>query len=103
MLVTGQVLDPRGKPIPNAAVAVYGQLKRLVADDPLEKRYSTSVLGQARSDGSGRFQLNAVRLGRRGMNSSGRSRRRRAMVSTGSPLIRTPSNPMPISRYSPSR
>ncbi len=51
MFVVGRVLDPQGKPAANASVIVYAvpRLRRMTA------------IGQAATDGSGRFQLDAPR------------------------------------------
>jgi hypothetical protein len=60
MFVIGRVLDPQGKPVPNAAVMVYASLKWPGRGDRL-LLMSPSALGQAGSDGSGRFRLDAHR------------------------------------------
>ncbi|MFI5459789.1 MAG: sigma-70 family RNA polymerase sigma factor [Isosphaerales bacterium] len=60
MFVTGRVLDPQGKPVPNAAVMVYARLKLFerpigfVSQGPL-------AISQTRCDGSGRFRIDAPR------------------------------------------
>jgi hypothetical protein len=59
MVVTGCVLDPEGKTVPNATVMVHAALKQ-----PGLGRFgamSPTAIGRARSDGSGRFRLDAIR------------------------------------------
>ncbi len=62
MVVLGRVLDPEGKPVPNAHVMAYGALKqggdvvRGSADAP-------QPLGQAACDAAGQFRLELPRLG----------------------------------------
>ena len=46
MLVTGRVLDPEGKPIPNAAVSVYARTKYSLRDDGFPILKGALVLGQ---------------------------------------------------------
>ena len=60
MFVVGRVLDPQGKPVPNATVMVYASLKWPGRGDRLAPMWP-SAIGQARSDGSGRFRLDAPR------------------------------------------
>ncbi len=60
MFVVGRVLDPQGKPVPNADVMVYARLKQ--SDHPVLYELSApSTSDRARCDGSGRFRLDAVR------------------------------------------
>jgi beta-lactamase regulating signal transducer with metallopeptidase domain len=61
MIVTGQVVDQEGAPVANAAVTVFTQPKLferpmlvLMFENPL-------IIGEARSDGSGRFRIDAAR------------------------------------------
>jgi RNA polymerase sigma factor (sigma-70 family) len=61
MIVTGRVLDPQGKPAPNATAMVYASLKWPGRGDRLAPMWP-SPLGRARSDGSGRFRLEAPRV-----------------------------------------
>jgi len=61
MFVTGRVLDPQGKTIPNAAVAVCGEPKYAVVPDTLPVRLGVLVLAQGHCDGSGRFQIETPR------------------------------------------
>ena len=60
MFVVGRVLDPSGKPVPNATVMVYASLKWPGRGDRLAPMWP-SAIGQAGSDGSGRFRLDAPR------------------------------------------
>ena len=60
MFVTGRVLDPQGKPVPNATVMAYAQAKVPGFDGGFEKRFP-SAIGRARSDLAGRFRLDATR------------------------------------------
>ncbi len=60
MFVTGRVLDPNGKPVPGAAVMVHARSLALPRV-PLLSRTNPSPIGNARSDGSGRFRIDAPR------------------------------------------
>ncbi len=60
MLVVGRVLDPRGRPVPGASVAVYTALKQ-PGNFLRFGGLSQSAIGRAGSDGSGRFRLDAPR------------------------------------------
>lgn len=66
MTVTGRVLEPQGKPVPNASVMVYGRLINVRPTMPAEGMYSKE-LGRATSDASGvcrvelpRFSLSQI-------------------------------------------
>ncbi len=61
MFVAGRVLDPDGKPVTNARAMVYASLKRSGRGERMAS-FSPSALGQAQSDGSGRFRLDAPRV-----------------------------------------
>ncbi len=61
MFVVGRVLDPQGQPVPNATTMVYASLKWPGRGDRLAPSWP-SPLGRARSDGSGRFRLDAPRV-----------------------------------------
>ncbi len=61
MFVVGRVLDPQGKPVSNATTMFYASLKRPGRGDRLSTMWP-AALGQARSDGSGRFRLDAPRI-----------------------------------------
>ena len=54
MLVGGRVLDPQGKPVPNAAVMVYARTN-------LPTPSVAEPIGTARCDGSGRFRVETPR------------------------------------------
>jgi len=59
MFVTGRVVDPQGKPVPNAAVMVY---TRLPFEPPIgSRRQGPLAISQTRCDGSGRFRIDAPR------------------------------------------
>jgi RNA polymerase sigma factor (sigma-70 family) len=60
MFVVGRVLDPQGKPVPNAMTMVYAGNK-LPAGGQIRERMFPKAIGQASSDGSGRFQVDAPR------------------------------------------
>ncbi len=60
MTVVGRVLDLDGKPVPNATVMVHAADRRPGLGGSFEVMSPTSI-GQARSDGSGRFRLDATR------------------------------------------
>jgi 5-hydroxyisourate hydrolase-like protein (transthyretin family) len=55
MTVTGRVLDPVGKSLPNARVAVLADRKRQVGD--IDGRHRNILMGTATADASGRFTL----------------------------------------------
>ncbi len=57
MFVVGRVLDPQGKPVPDATVMVYAGANRFLGPT----KQDPSAIGQARSDGSGRFRIDAPR------------------------------------------
>jgi len=60
MFVTGRVLDPQGKPVPNAAVMVYARLKWF--ERPIGSEFEGLLaISQTRCDGSGRFRIDAPR------------------------------------------
>ena len=60
MIVSGRVVDARGAPVAGAVVMAYAQLKQ--AGKPKEfASWSSTVNGQARSDASGQFQIDAAR------------------------------------------
>ena len=61
MKVSGRVLDPEGKPVPNASVMVYGASKQS-GDTIRFGRSAPAPLGQANCDGSGRFLLEMPRI-----------------------------------------
>jgi RNA polymerase sigma factor (sigma-70 family) len=60
MFVAGRVLDPEGKPVPNAETMVYAAIKQPGRVDGYAEM-TPSAIGQARSDGSGLFQIDAPR------------------------------------------
>ena len=62
MFIAGRVLDPQGKPVPNAAVMAYasGQVRLMAASSARRKAI-----------GSGRFRLDAPRTSSRAMISLG--------------------------------
>jgi len=60
MIVVGRVLDPQGKPVPNATIMVYAALKQPGRGGWIAWM-SPSAIGQARCEDSGRFQLDAPR------------------------------------------
>ncbi len=60
MFVLGRVLDPQGKPVPNATTMVYARGKA-IGHSPSISRMSPIPIGNARADGSGRFRIDAPR------------------------------------------
>src|SRR5262249_19153718 len=58
--VVGRVLDPDGRPVPNATVSVASRRKLLFAGMNSEGIYP-SPIGHAASDASGQFRLDAPR------------------------------------------
>lgn len=61
MTVVGRVLDPKGKPVPNASVMVYGALKNPGRHERFGLMAPRS-LGRAAGDESGRFRLDMPRI-----------------------------------------
>jgi len=59
MTVVGRVLDPQGKPVPNASVMVYGAPKQA---DGRPGANAPAAIGRAACDGTGRYRLDAPRL-----------------------------------------
>jgi protocatechuate 3,4-dioxygenase beta subunit len=59
MFVTGRVLDPQGTPVPNAAVMIHARNYRRAAFN--QSRLKLTPIGKARTDGSGRFRIDAPR------------------------------------------
>jgi RNA polymerase sigma factor (sigma-70 family) len=55
MTITGRVLDPAGKPLPNARVAVLADRKRQAGD--IDGRHRDIHMGTAAADADGRFTL----------------------------------------------
>ncbi len=103
MFVVGRVLDPQGKPVPNATTMVYAAIKQPGRGDRLAPMAPTAI-GQAQSDDSGRFRLDAARTSRRrSMSRSAPSPSRPAMAPAGSSSTPTPISPPPTSRSGPSR
>jgi RNA polymerase sigma factor (sigma-70 family) len=60
MFVVGRVLDPQGKPVSDAMTMVYAAIKN-PGSGRLRGNVIPTAVGQARSDGSGRFQIDASR------------------------------------------
>jgi hypothetical protein len=60
MFVAGRVLDPRGKPVPGAAVMVHARDLSLWRPHFLARRVQIP-LADARTDGAGRFRIDAPR------------------------------------------
>ena len=90
MFVTGRVLDPQAKPVPNAAVAVYGEALYSVEADwrPSLPGRSELVLAQGHCDESGHFHIDTLRTSSSRYKLLGVVARRRAMASPG--LLSTP-------------
>jgi len=61
MFVVGRVLDPEGKPVPNAMTMVHAAIKQPGSGGGLVEKRRPSAIGQASSDGSGRFLVDALR------------------------------------------
>jgi hypothetical protein len=60
MLVTGRVLGPEGKPVPNAMIVIHARnTARALRPDWLRMRLIP--LAESRADGSGRFRIDAPR------------------------------------------
>ena len=61
MFVVGRVLDPAGKPVPNASVMVSAWTMPVGQSGGLESQVP-AMISHANADGSGRFRLDAPRL-----------------------------------------
>jgi RNA polymerase sigma factor (sigma-70 family) len=61
MTVVGRVLDPDGKPVQGAVVDLITRFRTLSVGTDDETKPWLTVLGQGRSDGAGRFRLDAPR------------------------------------------
>ena len=61
MFVVGRVLDPRGKPVPGAAVMVHARDLTPGRAPSSHREYKLIPLADARADGSGRFRIDAPR------------------------------------------
>ena len=61
MFVVGRVLDPRGKPVPGAAVMVHARNLTPGRAHSSTSRCKLIPLADARADGSGRFRIDAPR------------------------------------------
>ena len=60
MFVVGRVLDPQGKPVPNATTMTYARSKAN-GHSPSMSRMNPIPIADARADGSGRFRIDAPR------------------------------------------
>ena len=60
MVVSGRVLDPDGRPVPGAKVAIVGR-RKLAALSARSERLSTRSLGRTEAGGDGRFRLEVPR------------------------------------------
>jgi protocatechuate 3,4-dioxygenase beta subunit len=60
MIVAGRVLDPTGKPVPNATTMLYAQIKKEKRGVSVE-RVEMTMIGRVVADGSGRYRLEAPR------------------------------------------
>jgi protocatechuate 3,4-dioxygenase beta subunit len=60
MTVSGRVLDPAGKPVPNASVMVHARSAALAGRYTVERFFPTEI-GRATSDGAGRFRVEVPR------------------------------------------
>ncbi len=61
MFVVGRVLDPDGKPVRGAVVDVFTRFRTAHVGAGDEAREKLTLLGQGRSDGDGRYRLDAPR------------------------------------------
>jgi predicted DNA-binding protein (UPF0251 family) len=64
MFVVGRVLDPDGRPVPDAVTMAYARSKAL-GHSPRPARMSPIPIGEARTDGSGAFRLDLPRTSSR--------------------------------------
>ena len=103
MFVVGRVLDPQGKPVPNASVMVYARSMIFRPATSAERSYPKE-LGRASSDVSGRFRVDVPRT------SSSRHDEFGAValapgygVGLGRCSTPTPISPPPTSHFGPSR
>jgi RNA polymerase sigma factor (sigma-70 family) len=61
MFVVGRVLDPTGKPVPNAVAMFYARSKAFGRTTRLS-RLNAVPIADSRADGSGRFRIDAPRI-----------------------------------------
>jgi RNA polymerase sigma factor (sigma-70 family) len=61
MLIVGRIHDPNGKPVPGAVVGVFTRFRSPVVGTDDDTKPWLTLLGQGRSDGDGRFRLDAPR------------------------------------------
>jgi RNA polymerase sigma factor (sigma-70 family) len=70
MFVIGRVLDPQGKPVPNASVMVYARSLAIRLDVPTD-RLNAKELGHASSDTLGRIRVDVPRTSSAGYDEFG--------------------------------
>ena len=97
MFVTGRVLDPQGKPVPNATVMVHARLKMSSRVDQMVSWHPVPI-GHGGSDRSGLYRFDAPRISSAQYDSSALSPWRRATVPAGSGSTSTPISRRPTSR-----
>ena len=102
MFVVGRVLDPNGKPVPNASVLVYARPLAFKADFPANRAYPKE-LGRTTSDGLGRIRADVAPSGRLRTMGSAWSRCHPVMARAGPSSIPTPSNQPRTSRFVPNK
>ncbi len=102
MTISGRVLDPAGKPVPDAAVMVLVRSK--LADRPtLTPLIRPTTAHEGRCDGSGRFRVEVPRTSSARHDGLVVTARRPPSAWAGPSSIPTPTRPPPMSRCGPSR
>ena len=102
MFVVGRVLDPQGKPVPNASVMVYARFTAIRLDAPAGRLYVTEI-GHASSDGLGRIRVDVPRTSSSRNDELGVVALRPGLARAGPSSTPTPWSPPPTSRFGPSK
>ena len=99
-IFVGRVLDPQGKPVPNASVMVYAAPKQ---SEGRPGEDAPAAIGRAACDGSGRFRLDAPRISSSTHHMVGAAALAPDPAPAGSIWTSTPIRRPPTSRSDPRR